>query len=31
VLREWVAGYLTGELSPYLVELRQELVREFYT
>jgi len=31
VLREWVAGYLTGELSPYLVDLRQELIRELYT
>jgi len=31
VLREWVAGYITGEASSYLVELRQELIRELYT
>lgn len=31
VLREWVAGYITGELSPHLADLRQELIRELYT
>jgi hypothetical protein len=31
VLREWVAGYITGELSLYMVDLRQELIRELYT
>ena len=31
VLREWVAGYLTGEVSPDLVGLREDLIRELYT
>lgn len=31
VLREWVAGYLTGEVSQDLLDLRQELIRELYT
>ncbi len=31
VLREWVAGYFTGERSPHLVDLREELIRELYT
>lgn len=31
VLREWARGYLTGEISTYLAELRTELVRELYT
>lgn len=31
VLREWIAGYLTGEISEHLVGLRSELIRELYT
>jgi hypothetical protein len=31
VLREWAAGYLTGEVSPDLVGLREDLIRELYT
>lgn len=31
ILREWVRGYLTGEVSTYVADLRQELIRELYT
>jgi hypothetical protein len=31
VLREWVAGYITGEVSPDLLDIRSELIRELYT
>ena len=31
ILREWVRGYLTGEVSAYVADLRQELIRELYT
>src|SRR5262245_28160615 len=31
VLREWVAGYITGEVSPDLRDIRSELIRELYT
>ncbi len=30
VLREWVTGCMTGEVSPDLVGLRAELIRELY-
>jgi hypothetical protein len=31
VLREWIAGHLTEEVSPHLVAQREELIRELYT
>jgi len=31
ILREWVRAYLTGEVSTYVAELRQELIKELYT
>lgn len=31
ILREWVRGYITGEVSTYVAELRQELIKELYT
>ena len=31
LLREWARGYITGELSRDIVELRQELIKELYT
>ena len=31
LLSEWVRGYLTGEISSYVAELRQELIKELYT
>ncbi len=31
ILREWVRAYLTGEMSTYVAELRQELIKELYT
>lgn len=31
VVREWVAGYMTGEVSPDLASLRDDLIRELYT
>jgi len=31
ILREWVRAYITGEISAYVAELRQELIKELYT